>query len=59
MSATPAITLTFAVSITTPDTKIIVNTATINPSYGSLLTRTALIVVNPFEIFLPLVLRGS
>jgi uncharacterized repeat protein (TIGR01451 family) len=59
MSATPAITLTFAVSVTTPDTKAIVNTATINSGYGPLLTRTALIVVNPHELFLTLIVRNN
>jgi uncharacterized repeat protein (TIGR01451 family) len=59
MSTTPVVTVTFAVSVTTPDTTTIVNTAAIDPGYASPFTRTALIVVNPFELLLPLILRNS
>jgi uncharacterized repeat protein (TIGR01451 family) len=59
MSVTPVVTVTFAATVTTPNAATIVNTATINPGYGSLLTRTASIVVNPYELFLPLILRND
>jgi hypothetical protein len=59
LSVTPVVTLTFAVSVTTPNPMAIVNTATINPGYTSPFTRSALIVVNPYELFLPLILRNG
>ncbi|NTU64871.1 MAG: DUF11 domain-containing protein, partial [Chloroflexi bacterium] len=59
MSITPIVTVTFVVSVTAPNAATIVNTATINPGYGSPFGRTAPIVVNPYELFLPLILRTS
>ena len=59
MSVTPVVTVTFAVSVTAPNAATIVNTATINPGYGSPFGRAAPIVVNPYELFLPLILRTS
>jgi uncharacterized repeat protein (TIGR01451 family) len=58
MSVTPVVTLTFAVTVTTPNAESIVNTATINPGYGSPIARAVPIVVNPHEMFLPLILRN-
>jgi uncharacterized repeat protein (TIGR01451 family) len=59
MSTTSVVTVTFAVSVTMPNAAIIVNAAAINPGYGSPFTRTAAIVVNPHELFLPLILRNN
>jgi uncharacterized repeat protein (TIGR01451 family) len=59
LSVTPVVTVTFAATVTTGTTTTLVNSATINPGYSSLLTRTASIVVNPYELFLPLILRDS
>jgi uncharacterized repeat protein (TIGR01451 family) len=59
MSTAPVVTVTFAVSVATPNAAAIVNTATIHPGYGAPFTRDATIVVNPFELFLPLILRSG
>jgi uncharacterized repeat protein (TIGR01451 family) len=59
MSTTPVVTMTFAVSVTTPNTTSIVNTVTIFPGYGSPLTRTASIIANPDESFLPVIRRNG
>jgi hypothetical protein len=42
-----------------PSAAIIVNTATINPGYGAPFERTASVIVNPYQLFLPLIWRGS
>jgi uncharacterized repeat protein (TIGR01451 family) len=59
MALTPVVTLTFAVSVTTPGTTAIVNRATINPGYDSPFTRTAVIIVNPYASFLPVIVRNN
>jgi hypothetical protein len=59
MSLTPVVTVTFAVSVTAPNTTAIVNIVTINPGYDSPFTRTAVIIVNPHESFLPVILRSN
>lgn len=59
LSVTPVVTMTFAATVTTANAAHIVNTATINPGYGSPFTRDADIIVNPHELFLPLILRNN
>jgi uncharacterized repeat protein (TIGR01451 family) len=59
MSATPVVTVTFAVTVTTLSAESIVNTAEIDPGFGMIVSRTNSIVVNPFELFLPLIWRSG
>ncbi|HTP11243.1 MAG TPA: PQQ-dependent sugar dehydrogenase [Anaerolineae bacterium] len=58
LSTTPAVTVTLVVSVTTSNVAAVVNSATIHPGYGSPFARTATIVVNPHEVFLPLILHN-
>jgi len=59
MSVTPVVTVTFAATVTTPNITTIVNMAMVNPGYGSPFARTAPVIVNPYELFLPLILRDG
>jgi hypothetical protein len=59
MSVTPVVTVTFAATVTAPNAATIVNTAAIDPGYGAPFTRLATIIVNPHELFLPLILRDK
>lgn len=59
MSVTPVVTVTFAATVTAPNAATIVNTAAIDPGYGAPFTRLATIIVNPHELFLPLILRDN
>lgn len=61
LSSTPAVTVTYAVTVSTPITTplVISNTAIIvAPGYGTI-TSTATIIVNGHSVYLPLVLRSS
>jgi uncharacterized repeat protein (TIGR01451 family) len=57
MSATPVITLTYAVTVATTSTTLVSNTALINPGYAPPFARTASLIVNPRYVFLPLMLH--
>jgi len=59
LSVTPVVTMTFAATVATTSAVNVVNTATINPGYGAPFLRTAATVVNPHELFLPLILRNN
>jgi uncharacterized repeat protein (TIGR01451 family) len=59
MSATPAITLTYAVTVAATSNEPIVNSAIIAPGYTTPFTRSALLLVNPLSIYLPLILRAN
>ncbi len=58
MSATPAITLAYAVTVATTSTEMISNTALINLGYAPPFARTASLIVNPRYLFLPVILRS-
>jgi hypothetical protein len=58
MSTTPLITLTYAVTVATTSTMIISNTALIDPGYAPPFARTAGVVVNPYNLFLPVIWRN-
>ena len=57
MSSTPAVTLTYAVTVTEAGTRLISNTVTLNTGAAGLLTRTATIVANGHVVLLPLVTK--
>jgi uncharacterized repeat protein (TIGR01451 family) len=59
MSATPAITLTYAVTVAATSNAPIVNSAIIAPGYTTPFTRSALLLVNPLSTYLPLILRTN
>jgi hypothetical protein len=59
MSTTPVVTVSFAVTVTTLSAESIVNTVAIDPGYGAPFARLRSIVVNPLQLFLPLILRNS
>jgi hypothetical protein len=59
LSVTPVVTVTFATTVTAPTTITLVNIVTINPGYGAPFTRVAPIIVNPYELLLPLIFRNS
>ena len=58
MSSTPTVTLTYAVTVATTSTALISNTALINPGYAPPFARTASVVVNPYNLFLPVIWRN-
>jgi len=58
MSSTPTVTLTYAVTVATTSTALISNTALINPGYAPPFARTASVVVNPYNLFLPAIWRN-
>ena len=59
MSATPVVTVAFAVSVVMPNTAAIMNTAAINPGYGAPFARTVSLSVNPYQTFLPVILLNN
>jgi uncharacterized repeat protein (TIGR01451 family) len=59
MSPTPIVTLTYAVTVTTSNRTWLVNHAVIDPGEALSITRTAPIIANPLELFLPLILRNN
>lgn len=59
LSATKAITLTFAVTVSAVNTAAIQNIVAIDPGIGAPFERSATIIVNGFRIYLPLVVRNA
>ena len=59
MSTTPVVTLTYVVTVSTSATMAITNDVAIDPGGDLPLTCAAIVIVNPHQSFLPLVLRNS
>jgi len=59
LSATNVITLTFAVTVSAVNTQAIQNIATLDPGIGAPFERSATIIVNGFQVYLPLVVRNT
>jgi uncharacterized repeat protein (TIGR01451 family) len=59
LSPTSAITITYAVTVTETSPQAIVNAATIDVSGYQTITTTATAIINPYEVWLPLLLRES
>ena len=59
MSVTPMVTLTYAATVATASSTSIINSASINPGYAAPFARTAILLVNPQVMFLPVVLRSN
>jgi uncharacterized repeat protein (TIGR01451 family) len=57
-STTFPITLTYAVTVSSVSTLTIQNVATIYPGVGAPFERSAAIIVNPYQVYLPLVTRS-
>jgi uncharacterized repeat protein (TIGR01451 family) len=55
LDSAPAITITYAVTVTAPMRGLVVNTATIAAMGYTAITRGDSLVVNPFNAYLPLV----
>jgi uncharacterized repeat protein (TIGR01451 family) len=58
LSPTPNITLTFAVTVTSTQPEAITNAAIIAASGYAPITRIVAVVVNPYQVYLPLVTRN-
>jgi uncharacterized repeat protein (TIGR01451 family) len=59
LTPTPAVSVTYAVTVSTTETQLVTNTATIvAPGYQTI-TSTAAIIVNPRTVYLPLVMRSD
>ncbi|HEY71787.1 MAG TPA: DUF11 domain-containing protein [Thermoflexia bacterium] len=58
LTPTPAVTITYAVTVSTHLTHVIVNTATIAAPGYQTITRTATVVANGYSVYLPLVLKA-
>jgi uncharacterized repeat protein (TIGR01451 family) len=59
VSPTPIVTLTYAVTVATAESAWLLNRAVIDPGDELLITRTVPIIANPYDLFLPLILRSS
>jgi len=59
LSSTPAVTVTYAVTVSAPASQIITNTATIAVPGAQPLTCTATVCANCYTLYLPLALRDS
>ena len=59
MSTTPAITVTYAVTVTTSASEALTNNAIIHPGYDSPFMRSVTVIANPYQLFLPVILRTS
>jgi uncharacterized repeat protein (TIGR01451 family) len=57
LSSTPAVTITYAVTVAETGARLISNTATLDAGSAGLVSRTAAIVVNGYVVYLPLVAR--
>ncbi len=57
MNHTPAVTLTYAVTVVETAPRLISNTVTVDAGAAGLLTRTATIVVNGYAVYLPVAMR--
>jgi len=57
LSRTPAVTVTYAVTVIASVAQAITNTARIDDGLGAVLQRSATCIANPRQVYLPLVLR--
>ena len=58
LSPTGFVTITYAVTVTSSQAEVITNTAVIAASGYAPVTRTAAVFVNPYRVYLPLVVRN-
>jgi uncharacterized repeat protein (TIGR01451 family) len=58
LTETNALTLTFRVTVTEAASRAITNTVTINTGSAGMFTRSALIIVNGYSVYLPIVRRN-
>jgi uncharacterized repeat protein (TIGR01451 family) len=58
MSATPSITLTYVVTVPALNPAAITNSAIVDPGSGSPFTRSATVIVNGWQIYLPLIFKN-
>ena len=58
MSTAAAITLTYAATVATDTTKTLTNTVLINPGYAPPFARSVGLIVNPHDLFLPMIWRS-
>jgi len=59
LTPTPAVTITYAVTVSTTETRLISNTATIFASGYETITSTATLIANAYTVHLPLILRNQ
>lgn len=59
LTPTPAVTVTYAVTVSTTETQLVPNTATIFASGYQTITSTAAIIANAHTVYLPLVMRSN
>lgn len=59
LSNTPAVTVTFAVTVTAPSAQMIINVVAIHPGFSGPFTRSATIIVNGLRLYLPIVFKNS
>ncbi len=58
-SSTPAVTVTYVAIVEATETRSIVNTAQIDDGLGVVLSRSATVLANASQVYLPLVLKNS
>jgi hypothetical protein len=58
LSTTPAVTLTYVVTVSVVSPTAITNSVVIDPGVGASLTRTATIIANGLSVFLPVIMRS-
>ena len=59
LSPTPVVTLTYAATVETAETKVISNTAFITPTGGESISATAIVIANGYSLHLPIALRNG
>jgi uncharacterized repeat protein (TIGR01451 family) len=59
LSSTPAVTITYAVTVTVSEPQVVSNTVLISALGSQTVSRTATIIANPYPVHLPLILRGD
>jgi len=59
LSPTPAVTITYAVTVTAADPQVITNTAFVAVQGYQTISRTATIIANAYPVYLPLVLKEN
>ena len=59
LSPTPAVTITYAVTVTVADPQVITNTAFVAVQGYQTISRTATIIANAYPVYLPLVLKEN
>ena len=59
LTPTPAVTITYAVTVSATETKLITNTATISASGYENITSTATLIANAYAVHLPLILKNQ